>query len=90
MLCLCAQRLTCSRPHVLESSEFSTIWLRLNNHSLTKFICVAYFSTNSCDYSKFFDYLTSKVEHILFPFLGLSMFIPSFGFPLPSLTILVN
>ncbi|MPC48947.1 hypothetical protein E2C01_042734 [Portunus trituberculatus] len=30
--------LTCSRAHALKSSEFSTIWFRLNTHSLTKFI----------------------------------------------------
>ncbi|MPC41753.1 hypothetical protein E2C01_035357 [Portunus trituberculatus] len=34
-------------------------------HSLTKFICAVYLFPNSSDYSKFFDYLTSKVEHIL-------------------------
>ncbi|MPC29408.1 hypothetical protein E2C01_022638 [Portunus trituberculatus] len=62
--------LTCFCPHALESSEFSTIWLRLNSHSLTKLICAVYLSRNSSDYSKFFDYLTSKVEHILslYPF----------------------
>ncbi|MPC97399.1 hypothetical protein E2C01_092714 [Portunus trituberculatus] len=35
---------TCSRVHALESSEFSTIWLPLNSHSLTKFICAVYLS----------------------------------------------
>ncbi|MPC45069.1 hypothetical protein E2C01_038754 [Portunus trituberculatus] len=84
--------LTCSCAHALESSEFSTIWLRLNSHSQTKFICAVYLSPNSSDYSKFFDYLTSKAEHILFfyPFAEISMFTTSFGFHLPSLTILVN
>ncbi|MPC51265.1 hypothetical protein E2C01_045111 [Portunus trituberculatus] len=57
--------LTCSRAHALESSEFFTILLRLSSDSLTKFICAVYLSPNSSDYSKFFDYLTSKVEHIL-------------------------
>ncbi|MPC41444.1 hypothetical protein E2C01_035035 [Portunus trituberculatus] len=57
--------LTCSRAHALESTEFSTIWLRLNSHSQTKFICVVYLSRNSSDYNKFFDCLTSKVENIL-------------------------
>ncbi|MPC36604.1 hypothetical protein E2C01_030067 [Portunus trituberculatus] len=67
--------LTCSRAHALESSEFSTIWLRLKSHSLTKFICTANFSPNSSDYSKFFDYLTSKVEHTLslYPFAEISI-----------------
>ncbi|MPC65627.1 hypothetical protein E2C01_059765 [Portunus trituberculatus] len=31
--------LTCSHAHSLESTEFSTIWLRFKSHSLTKFIC---------------------------------------------------
>ncbi|MPD04849.1 hypothetical protein E2C01_100560 [Portunus trituberculatus] len=62
--------LTCSRAHALESSEFSPIWLRLNSYPLTKFICAVYLSPKSCDYSKFLDYLTSKVEQIvsLYPF----------------------
>ena len=65
----------CSRAHALESSEFSTIWLRLQSHSLTKFFCAVYLSPNSSDYRKFFDYLTSKVEHILtlFPFAEISI-----------------
>ena len=57
-----------SRVHNLESSEFSTIRLKLQSHSLTKYICDIYISPNSSDYVKFFDYLTSKVEHILSPF----------------------
>ena len=57
--------LTCSRVPDLESSEFSTLWLRLNCHSLNKYICAVYLSPNSTDFPKFFDYLTSKVEHIL-------------------------
>ena len=57
--------LTCSRVPDLDSSEFSTIWLRLSCHSLTKYFCAVYLSPNSTDYPKFFDYLTSKVEHIL-------------------------
>ncbi|MPC85353.1 hypothetical protein E2C01_080123 [Portunus trituberculatus] len=67
--------LTCSRAHALQSSEFSTIWLRLNSHSLTKFIYAIYLSPNSSDYSKFFNYLTSKVEHILslYPFAEISI-----------------
>merc|ERR1712035_280336 len=55
--------ITCSRA--LETSEFSTIWLRLQSCSLTKYICAVYLSPPSSDYVKFFDYLTSKVEHIL-------------------------
>ena len=66
--------ITCSRAHNLESSEFS-IWLRLQCHSLTKSICAVYLSPNSSDYAKFFDYLTSKVEHILshFPYAEISI-----------------
>ncbi|KAL7643214.1 UNVERIFIED_CONTAM: hypothetical protein RMT77_006505 [Armadillidium vulgare] len=55
----------CSRVSNLESSEFSTLWLRLSCHSTTKFICSVYLSPNSTDYTKFFDYLNSKIEHIL-------------------------
>ena len=51
--------ITCSRAHNLDSSELFTIWLKLQCHSLTKLICAVYISPNS------FDYLTSKVEHIL-------------------------
>ncbi|MPC11168.1 hypothetical protein E2C01_003826 [Portunus trituberculatus] len=67
--------LTCSRAHALESSEFYTIWLRLNSHSLTKFICAVYLSPDSSDYSKSFDYLASKMEHILsfYPFTEISI-----------------
>ena len=57
--------ITCSRAHDLDSSEFSTIWLRLHCHSITKYICAVYLSPNSTNYVKFFDYLNSKVEHIL-------------------------
>ncbi|MPC45217.1 hypothetical protein E2C01_038910 [Portunus trituberculatus] len=57
--------LTCSRAHTLKSSEFITIWLRLNSHFLSKFFSAVYLSPNYSDYSKFFDYLTFKVEHIL-------------------------
>src|ERR1700755_1097024 len=49
----------------LESSEFSTLCLRLSCHSTTKFIFSVYLSPNSIDYLKFFDYLNSKIEHIL-------------------------
>ncbi|MPC44075.1 hypothetical protein E2C01_037736 [Portunus trituberculatus] len=66
-------------------------------HSLTKFNSAVCLPHNSSDYSKFFNYLTCKVEHILslYPFaeissLEISMFTTSFGFPLPSLTTLVN
>ena len=62
--------ITCSRAHNLEYSEFSTIWLRLQCHSLTKYICAVYFSPSSSNYVKFFNYLTSKVDYILshFPY----------------------
>ncbi|KAG0709979.1 hypothetical protein GWK47_023744 [Chionoecetes opilio] len=46
------------------------------NVTLTKFICAVYLSPNSSDYVKFFDYLTSKVEHI------------SSHFPLAEISIL--
>ncbi|KAL7629919.1 UNVERIFIED_CONTAM: hypothetical protein RMT77_019962 [Armadillidium vulgare] len=55
----------CSRVSNLESSEFSTLWLKLSSNSTTKFICSVYLSPNSTDYPKFFDYLNSKIEHIL-------------------------
>src|ERR1700755_643843 len=55
----------CSRVFNLESSEFSTLWLKLSCNSTTKFICSVYLSPNSTDYPKFFDYLNSKIEHIL-------------------------
>ncbi|MPC17220.1 hypothetical protein E2C01_010069 [Portunus trituberculatus] len=73
MLCLCND-LTSSCAHTPEFSKFFTIWLRLNSHSLIKFICAVYLSPIS-DYSKFFDYLTSKVEHILslYPFTEISI-----------------
>jgi len=45
--------ITCFRANGLEYSEFS-IWLRLNCHTFTKFICAVYFSLNSFDYLKFF------------------------------------
>ena len=64
----------CSRAHILESSECSTIWQRLQCHSLTKLICVVYLSPNSSHYVKFFDYLTSKVKYIVshFPYAEIS------------------
>ena len=67
--------ITCSRAHNLESIEFSTIWLRLQCHSLTKFIYAVYLSPNYSDCVKFFDYLTSKVEYILshFPYAEISI-----------------
>ncbi|MPC36276.1 hypothetical protein E2C01_029729 [Portunus trituberculatus] len=75
MLHLLHNDLTCSRTHALESSEFSLIWLRLNSHSLIKFICAVCLYPNSSDYNKFFDYLSSKVEHILslYPSVEISM-----------------
>ena len=39
--------LSCSRVPELDSSEFSTLWLRLSCHSLTKYICAVYLSPNS-------------------------------------------
>ena len=62
-----------ARAHNLESLEFSTIWIRLHCHSLTKYTRAVYISTNSSDYVKFFDYL--KVEYILshFPYAEISI-----------------
>ncbi len=51
--------------HNIDSSEFSTIWLRLHCHFITKYICAVYPSPNSTKNVKFFDYLNSKVKHIL-------------------------
>ncbi|MPC22022.1 hypothetical protein E2C01_015028 [Portunus trituberculatus] len=67
--------LNSSRGHALESFEFSTIWLLLNNHSQNEFICAVYLSLNSSDYSDFFYNLTSKLEHILslYPFAEISI-----------------
>ena len=36
--------------------------------SLSKYICAVYLAPNSSDYEKFFDYLTFKVEYILYHF----------------------
>ena len=59
----------CSLAHNLEYSKFSTIWLRLQCHSQTKFIYVAYISPSFSNYVKLFNYyLTSKVGYILFHF----------------------
>ncbi|KAL7640560.1 UNVERIFIED_CONTAM: hypothetical protein RMT77_008835 [Armadillidium vulgare] len=55
----------CSRVSNLESSEFSTLWLKLSCNSTTKLICSVYLSPNSTDSPKFFDNLNSKIEHIL-------------------------
>src|SRR6201990_2101591 len=49
----------------MESTEFSTLWLKLSCNSTTKFICSAYLSPNSTNYKKFFEYLNSKIEYIL-------------------------
>ena len=57
--------ITCARVPEYESSDFSTLWLRLNYNSHAKYFCFVYLSPNSTDYQKFFNYLTSKVEHIL-------------------------
>ncbi|MPC93905.1 hypothetical protein E2C01_089051 [Portunus trituberculatus] len=43
--------------------------------TLTKFICAVYLSPNFSDNSKFFDYSSSRVEHILslYPFVEISI-----------------
>lgn len=51
--------MTCSRIHVLEFLNFSSIWLWLKTHSITKFSCAVYLSPNSSEYRKFCDCLTS-------------------------------
>ena len=56
---------SCSRVSNLESSIFSTLWLRLSCQSTTKFICCVYLSPTTTDYPKFFQYLNSKLEHII-------------------------
>ncbi len=63
--CVYVRNIFCPRAPNLDSTKFSTIWLRLNCHSTTKYICAVYLSPNSTDYVKFFDSLNSKVEHIL-------------------------
>src|ERR1700755_2233679 len=55
----------CSRVSNLESYEFSTLWLKLSCNSTTKFNCSVYLFPNYTDYPKFFNYLNSKIEHIL-------------------------
>ncbi len=57
--------ITCFRAFNLDSTELSTICLRLNCHSTTKHICAVYISLNSTVHVKFFDYFNKKVEHIL-------------------------
>ena len=78
----------CSRVQNLESFEFSTIWLRLQYHSLTKIICDVYLSLNSSDYVKFFDYLTSKVEYIHSLFLCWNIHLWGFQCSPPALTFI--
>lgn len=47
------------------SLRFFNIWLKLNCHSVTKHAWSVYhFSPNFTSYSKFFEHLKSKVEHI--------------------------
>ena len=58
---VCCRALLCSHAHALESSGVSTIWLKLTCHSTIKFFCGVYRSPNSSH----FQYLTSKLEHIL-------------------------
>ncbi|XP_050709244.1 uncharacterized protein LOC126994048 [Eriocheir sinensis] len=57
--------ITCSRAYDLDSSGFSTIWLKRHCHFITKYISAVYLSPNSINYVKFFNYLNSKVGHIL-------------------------
>lgn len=49
----------CRRQNCLELVRLLTC------NSPTKYICAVYLSPKSTDYQKFFDYLTSKGEHIL-------------------------
>ena len=58
----------CFCAHNIESSEFSTMWLRLQCHFPTKYIYAVFCSPNSSDYVKFFYYLTSKVQYFLYHF----------------------
>ena len=67
--------ITCYRAHKFGSSECSTIWLRLQCHSLSTYICAVYLSPNSSEYVKLLEYLTSKLKYILshFSYAGISM-----------------
>ncbi|KAG0713033.1 hypothetical protein GWK47_017127 [Chionoecetes opilio] len=53
----------CTCAHSLESHNFLPSGFDFNV-TLIKFICAVYCSPYSTDYVQFFDYLTSKVEHI--------------------------
>lgn len=56
------QRHYVSRSHHLDSFEISTKWLRLNYHSITKYMfCLLH---PCLYYVRCFDFFTSKVEHI--------------------------
>ncbi len=55
-----ASMYSCSHAHHLDSSEFSTIWVKLSCYSITKYICVVYLFPNSTDYVRFFEYFNSK------------------------------
>ena len=50
----------CSRVSDLESSEFSTVWLRLSCQSITKFICCVYLSLKRLIMLNFSTILTPK------------------------------
>ena len=60
-------RLPCSRAPELDSPKFHTLWLKISSSTHTKFLCSVYLSPNlsNADYQEFYDYLSSKVEHIL-------------------------
>ncbi|MPC23847.1 hypothetical protein E2C01_016915 [Portunus trituberculatus] len=62
-------------PNPASESSSGEGTINVPSHSLTKLICAVYLSPNSSDYNKFFDYLTSKVEHNLFlyPFAEVSI-----------------
>ncbi|MPC72856.1 hypothetical protein E2C01_067170 [Portunus trituberculatus] len=90
--------LTCSHAHALESSQFSTVWFRLNSHSLTKLYVLAISSlappliivkSLTIQLPKWSTFCPSILSRI-YPSLEISMFTTIFGFRLPSLAILVN
>ena len=91
---------TCSYPQSWIFRIFFTIWLRLQCHSLTKFICAVFFSPNSSDnvILWLFDFRSGVYPISLSlcwdlhfrGFQGISMFTTSLGFHLLSLINLGN
>ena len=70
-------KLTYSRAHALEYSKHSIIWPRLLSHSLTAFIYAIYPSSNSFDYTKYFDWLFNFKVLSFYPFVEISILVGS-------------